>query len=136
MKKLERKDKNEKRRLQLSKRPAEGEVTAKTLDMNKRAIAFFIAFAMILAMLPAGIFMHVRADSKHQLDPVTMWVRMNGVDNWDEVTMNPGKISDNIGAVEVDNMPDGAEFVKALIIDHDTGIETEIKSLGAIGYEV
>ena len=133
MKKFERKDRNEKRRLQLSKRPAEGEVAAKTLDMNKRAIAFFIAFAMILAMLPAGIVMHVRADSEDQLDPVTMWVRMNGVDNWDEVTMNPGKISDNIGAVEVDNMPDGAEFVKALIIDHDTGIETEIKSLGAIG---
>lgn len=133
MKQSKKMKRDVKRRLMLTKRNNFSSSAVKTLNMNKRVTAFFVAFAMILSMLPMGIFLHTRAGEMDQLDPVAMLVRMNGVDNWDEVTVDAGKISDNIGKVQVDNMPDGAEFVKAVMIDHDTGIETEIQSLGAIG---
>lgn len=124
---------DEKRRVRLAERPASGEVLAKVVHMNKRVTAFFVALVVLLAMIPAGVMLHVKAGAADQLDPVTMWVRVNGVDNWDKVTVNPGLIEDNISDVAVDNLPEGAEFIKAVIIDHDTKIETEIKSLGAIG---
>lgn len=125
-------DKQEKRRLQLSKRPKEGEVKSKAVDLHKRATAFFIALVMVLSILPMGVFLHVRAEGE-LLDPVEMQVRVNGVDNYAKVNIESGKIEDNIGAVEIPGLPEGCEYIKALAVNVDDKTETEIKSVGRIG---
>lgn len=148
-------DKQEKRRLQLNKRqgtnmnsmnkkrmrasfarPAgsrqvlsSGNTTVKT-PLNKRIIAIILAIVMVAGLIPAGIFMlRPKAATSAALSPVTMKVRINGKDAG-TTTINPGKIADNIGSVDVD-LPENAAYVKSVVVDNQTEAETQIYAVGA-----
>lgn len=150
-------NKQEKRRLQLNKRqdtnnssrnmvekraragfahPADSRqvlsfsnTTVKT-PLNKRIIAIILAIVMVAGLIPAGIFMlRPKAATSAALSPVTMKVRINGKDAG-TTTINPGKIADNIGSVDVD-LPENAAYVKSVVVDNQTEAETQIYAVGA-----
>ena len=110
------------------------EAAAKT-PLNKRLIALVLAVIMILALIPAGIFMLRPKAATTPMGETPMTVRINGVDKG-TATIDPGDIETNIEAGNIDygsvSIPSDAEFVKAVIVS-DNNIETEIYSVSSQG---
>lgn len=112
---------------------ARGDGVAKT-PLNKRLMALVLAIVMVLALVPAGVFvLRPKAEASLQMDPVNMQIKINGqiTGNAD---INPGRIVDNIGDVSIEN-PTNAEFVKAVVIDSN-GYETQIYAIGDRNHDI
>ena len=133
-------NRNEKRRLLLQKKttkdsgaklavPADGMLT-KMQTINKRALAIVLAIVMVLGLLPVGwLSLRGKADEDDgNLKSVTLQVVANGTRLPKPVTIEPGVVAENVKNVSIDGLPDGAEFVKAVLIDADD-VETEVKSV-------
>lgn len=134
-------NKNEKRRLQLSKRHENnapvGGVAVKEFrlsDMNRRLLAAFLALAMVLTVLPFGfLFLKPKAEeTSAAMEAVDMYVRINGTEQAETVSVDAGLISDHVSGLNV-SLPAGAEYVKAVIVDGDTEAETQIYAVGKKG---
>lgn len=155
MKKFEHKNKDERRRVLLSKNnvktdlskdnlntymssdaePRTGAgVLAKVQGMNKRILAIILATVMVLGLLPLGWFsLRGRAESLEDLLPVTMAVRANGANNYTTVEIAPGNIEDNVATADFQNeLPNGASYQKAVMRDNTTGSETEIQAVSKL----
>lgn len=104
--------------------------------LNKRLIALVLAIVMILALIPAGIFMlRPKAEGTTPMGDTVMTVRVNGTEVG-EAKIKPGVIATNISNDNIDyqdvKIPDGAEYVKALLVDNN-GVETPIYSVASKG---
>ena len=162
MKKFEHKNKDERRRVLLSKNnvnhtlskdkididysdrlnqsdatgaAATSAVLAKVQNVNKRVLAIVLAVVMVLGLLPLGWFsLRGRADDGMEgLLPVTMAVRANGANNYTTADIAPGNISENINDADFKtDLPSGVTFQKAIMRDNATGSETEIKAVSKL----
>lgn len=102
---------------------------------SKRMLAFILAIVFVLSVVPTAVFFHIRGkadDENNDLTPVKLQVMANGEVLPNQATIQPGNISENIDKVKVDGLPDGAEFVKAVLVDSDD-IETEVKAVAGYG---
>ena len=102
---------------------------------SKRMLAFILAIVFVLSVVPTAVFFHLRGkadDENNDLSPVKLQVMANGEVLPNQATIQPGNISENIDKVKVDGLPDGAEFVKAVLVDSDD-IETEVKAVAGYG---
>lgn len=151
--------KDDKRRLQLNKRldqktsenkrakfahPSDSRMFVKAsgsetvrAPLNKRLIAIILAIVMVVGLIPAGIFMlrPKAANADYSMGPVTMNVRINGEDLDEAVTatVKAGTITaDSIDLGDI-QMPEGAKYVKALLVDRYTNAETPIYAVGSRG---
>lgn len=151
--------KDDKRRLQLNKRldqktienkrtkfahPTDSKLFVKTngsetvrAPLNKRLIAIILAIVMVVGLIPAGIFMlrPKAANADYSMGPVTMNVRINGEDLDEAVTatVKAGTITaDSIDLGDI-QLPEGANYVKALLVDRYTNAETPIYAVGSRG---
>ena len=111
------------------------EAAAKT-PLNKRLIALVLAVVMILALIPAGIFMlRPKAAGTTPMESTPMTVRINGKSSGTAM-IQPGSIAENIAENDIDYgevvIPSGAEFVKAVLVD-ENNIETQIYSVASKG---
>lgn len=111
------------------------EAAVKT-PMNKRLIALVLAIVMILALIPAGIFMlRPKAAGTTPMESTPMTVRINGKSSGTAM-IQPGSIAENIAENDIDYgevvIPSGAEFVKAVLVD-ENNIETQIYSVASKG---
>lgn len=104
--------------------------------LNKRLIALVLAIVMILALIPAGIFMlRPKAAGTTPMESTPMTVRINGKSSGTAM-IQPGSIAENIAENDIDYgevvIPSGAEFVKAVLVD-ENNIETQIYSVASKG---
>lgn len=143
-----KKNKTEKRRLQLNKRheknntqkmeqprfskPTDSKLFVKAsgseavrAPLNKRLVAIILAIVMVVGLIPAGIFMlRPKAALKEvELKPVTMSVRLDGSDTGDTIDVDAGVISTN-----APQNYEGAELRKAVVVKN--GVETQIYAVG------
>lgn len=109
-------------------------VMTKLQNMNKRVLAVVLAIVFVLTVVPTAVFVSLRgkADPFYTLNPVQVYTRINGVlSDSADTTINAGEILDNIDAVDV-TLPEGAEFIKAILLETDGVTETEIAAVGNI----
>lgn len=153
-----KKDRNEKRRLQLNKRssrikatnvqnnhfsrPSRSNLFLKAngaesvhTPFNKRILSIVMAIVMVVSLIPAGIFLLKPKAEKvdYSMGPVTMNIRVNGEDIEETASVQAGQIgqnSINLGNLE---LPEGAIYVKSLLVDRYTGAETPIYAVGSKG---
>ena len=139
--------KDDRRRLQLNKRLDEKNIEKKRANfarptdsklfvkangsetvrapLNKRLIAIILAIVMVVGLIPAGIFMmRPKAALKEvELKPVTMAIRLDGIDTSDTVDVDAGVIATN-----APQNYEGAELRKAVVVKN--GVETQIYAVG------
>lgn len=141
--------KDDKRRLQLNKRPENKEETKKSkhamfarpdgskmfvrangneavrAPLNKRLIAVILAIVMVVGLIPTGFFLfRPKADSIY-LDPVEAYYRVNGTDYEDTVEIPAGVIENNKDDITVSGLDSSVEYVKTLLVHTEKGVTTE-----------
>ena len=104
-------------------------------ENSRRLLAFVLAFVFLIGVLPYGLTPTVFADDEpiedNMLQSVGVSIRVNGQDNFATASIAPGTIADNISEVYVDGLPEGTEFIKAVVFDNTDGSETEISGVGS-----
>ena len=103
-------------------------------SISKSMLAIVLAIVFVLTVVPTTVFLSLRgkADPFYTLNPVQMYTRINGVMSESaDTAIEAGIIQENINAVNV-NLPEGAEFVKAILLEEDGKTETEIAAVGNI----
>lgn len=131
-----KKNRNEKRRLQMRKAATASKHEAKQNTISKKMLSVILAFVFVLTVIPTSVFMlRGKADELAGLSPVTMSVRANGANGYTTATVPAGSIEDNYeaGNIEFANtLPNGVTLEKAILVDHNANTETTIASVGAI----
>lgn len=108
------------------------ESTVAKTPFSKRMLALILAIVFVLSVVPTAVFFHLRGKADDiDVGTATVHVRVENDDTqYEDVQIAAGTIADNVKNVKVDGLPDGAEFVRAVVVNGD--YETEIKAIGAL----
>lgn len=108
------------------------ESTVAKTPFSKRMLALILAIVFVLSVVPTAVFFHLRGKADDiDVGTATVHVRVENDDTqYEDVQIAAGSIADNVKNVKVDGLPDGAEFVRAVVVNGD--YETEIKAIGAL----
>ena len=111
------------------------DVSAAKTPLSKRTLALVLAVIMVLSLVPLSFFLLRPKAAKvdYSMGPVTMNIRVNGKDLEETATVKAGAISaDTIDVGDI-QLPEGANYVKALLVDRYTRVETPIYAVGSKG---